>query len=211
MDISLTEERAYHYDPQFNPEVARDRVEQKKVQLMAGTMGSLFGQIKPEDIQFIGMENRLEPYWLVTISSRTVYDRSRKYTVPVSGAEVNSVSVLGQEIPVEMKDKQNSFTMDAIEHCQQSMRISRAFMGVQGVPTDPEKYNPFANPEQSIFEVVVPSYKWQLNKTLPVISRTSNPVLPVNIVFALTWNTPLLGFGEILIILLVSTFSFTPR
>jgi hypothetical protein len=144
MDISLTEERAYHYNPQFNPEVARDRVEQKKVQLMAGTVGSLFGQIKPEDIQFLGMENRLEPYWLVTISSRTVYDRARKYSVSVSGVEVNSVSILGQELPVEMKDKLNSFSLDAIEHCQQNIRITRAFMGVQGVSTDPDKYTSFA-------------------------------------------------------------------
>jgi hypothetical protein len=81
---------------------------------------------------------------LVTISSRTVYDRARRYTVPVSGAEVNSVSVLGQELPVDIKDKLSSFSMDAIEHCQQSMRISRAFLGLQGAPADPEKYNPFA-------------------------------------------------------------------
>ena len=144
MEISLTEEHAYQYNPQFNPEVARDRVEQKKVQLMAGTMGSLFGQIKPEDIQFLGMENRLEPCWLVTVSSRTIYDRARKYAVPVSGAEVLSVSILGQELPVEMKDKLSSFSLEAIEHCQQSTRISRAFLGVQGVPTDPEKYVLFA-------------------------------------------------------------------
>ena len=143
MEISLTDERAFTYNAQFNPDVARDRVEQKKVQLMAGTVGSLFGQIKPEDIRFIGMENRLEPCWLVTISSRTVYDRTRRYTVPVSGAEVQSVSILGQELPVDTKDKTSSFSMDAIEHCQQSMRISRAFMGVQGTLADPEKYNAF--------------------------------------------------------------------
>ena len=144
MEISLTEEHAYHYVPQFTPEVARDRVEQRKVHLMAGTVGSLFGQIKPEDIKFIGMENRLEPYWLVTISSRTVYDRASRYTVPVNGADVISISVLGQELPVEMKDKLTSFALDAIEHCQLSTRITRAFLGVQGVPTDPEKYLAFA-------------------------------------------------------------------
>ena len=144
MEISLAEERAYYYNAQFNPDVARDRVEQKKVQLMAGTMSSLFGQTKPEDIRFVGMENRFEPCWLVTISSRTIYDRSRKYSVPVSGLEVNSVSILGQELPVETKDKTSSFNLEAIEHCQQSIGISRAFVGMQGAPTDPEKYNPFA-------------------------------------------------------------------
>jgi hypothetical protein len=144
MEISLAEEHAYHYLPQFTPEIARDRVEQRKVQLMGGTMGTLFGHLKPEDVQFLGIENRLEPFWLVTISSRTVYDRTRSYTVPVSGAEVNSVSVMGQELPIETKNKVASFTLDAIEHCQESTRVTRAFLGVQGVPADPEKYVPFA-------------------------------------------------------------------
>jgi hypothetical protein len=144
VEISLAEEHAYHYVPQFTPEVARDRVEQRKVQLVAGTMGSLLGRLKPEDIQLLGVENRLEPFWLVTISSRTVYDRTRSYTVPIGGAEVISVSVLGQELPVETKDKHTSFALNAIEHCQESARVTRAFLGVQGEPADPAKYTPFA-------------------------------------------------------------------
>ena len=144
MEISLAEEHAYHYIPQFTLEVARDRVEQRKTQLMAGTMGSLFGHLKPEDVQFLGVENRLEPFWLVTISSRTVYDRARIYAVPVSGAEVMSVSVLGQELPVETKNKLASFALNAIENCQESARVTRAFLGVHGEPADPEKYVPFA-------------------------------------------------------------------
>ena len=144
MDISLAEEHAYHYVSQFTPEVARDRVEQRKVQLVAGTMGSLLGRLKPEDIQLLGVENRLEPFWLVTISSRTVYDRARSYAVPVSGEDVISVSVLGQELPVEGKDKHASFALNAIEHCQESARATRAFLGVKGEPADPAKYAPFA-------------------------------------------------------------------
>jgi hypothetical protein len=144
VDVSLAEEHAYHYIPQFTIEVARDRVEQRKVQLVAGTMGSLLGRLKPEDIHLLGGENRLEPFWLVTISSRTVYDRTRSYTVPVSGAEVTSVNALGQELPVEAKDKHTSFTLNAIEHCQESVRATRAFLGVKGEPADPAKYADFA-------------------------------------------------------------------
>ncbi len=144
MEISLAEEHANHYVPQFTLEVARDRVEQRKVQLMAGTMGSLLGRLKPEDIQLLGVENRLEPFWLVTISSRTVYDRTRGYTVPVAGVDVMSVSVLGQELPVDIKDKHASFALNVIEHCQENTRVTRGFLGVQGEPADPEKYASFA-------------------------------------------------------------------
>jgi hypothetical protein len=144
VEVSLAEEHAYHYIPQFTIEVARDRVEQRKVQLVAGTMGSLLGRLKTEDIHLVGGENRLEPFWLVTISSRTVYDRTRSYNVPVSGTEVTSVSVLGQELPVEAKDKQATFALNAIEHCQESARATRAFLGVKGEPADPAKYAPFA-------------------------------------------------------------------
>ncbi len=144
MEISLTEEQAYHYIPQYTVEVAHDRVEQRKVQLVAGTMGSLLGRLKPEDIQLLGVENRLEPFWLVTISSRTLYDRTRSYSVPVSGAEVITVSVLGQELPVETIDKHATFALNAIEHCQENARATRAFLGVKGEPADPAKYVSFA-------------------------------------------------------------------
>jgi hypothetical protein len=144
VEISLADEHAYHYIPQFTLEVARDRVEQRKVQIVAGTMGSLLGRLKPEEIHLIGVENRLEPFWLVTISSRTVYDRIRTYSVPVSGVEVISVSVLGQELPAEKKDKLTSFALNAIEHCQENARATRAFQGVQGEPADPAKYVPYA-------------------------------------------------------------------
>ena len=143
MEISLAEEHAYHYIPQFTLEVARDRVEQRKVQIVAGTMGSLLGRLKPEEIHLLGGENRLENFWRVTISSRTVYDRARSYNGPVSGAEVISVSVLEQELPVEKIDKLTSFTVNSIEHCQENARATRAFLGVQGEPSDPAKYSSF--------------------------------------------------------------------
>jgi hypothetical protein len=39
MDIFLAVERAFHLIPQISLEVARDRLEQKKVSLVSGTLG----------------------------------------------------------------------------------------------------------------------------------------------------------------------------
>jgi hypothetical protein len=72
MDIYLATEHAYHLIPQFSVDVARDRVEQKKVNLIAGMLGALFSRAKPEELRLVTVENRVEPFWLVGASSRTV-------------------------------------------------------------------------------------------------------------------------------------------
>jgi hypothetical protein len=145
LEISLAEEHAFHYIPQFTLEVAHDRVEQRKVQLVAGTVGSLLGlgRLKPEDIRNLGVENRLEPFWLVSVSSHTVFDRNRSYTVPVSGPEVDEVTILGQKVAVDTKEKHSTITVNAVEHCQENSRVTRSYQGVQGEPGDPQKYTAF--------------------------------------------------------------------
>ncbi len=144
MEISLVDEQAFHFIPQVSLEVAHDRVEQKKVQLVSGPLGSLFSRLKPEEVQLLGVENRLEAYWLVTVSAHTAYNRTRLYSVPVAGSEVKAVTVLEHDMPVEHKDKSSFFSLSAIEHCREDTRITRAFLGVQGEPADPAKYAAFA-------------------------------------------------------------------
>lgn len=141
MDIYLATEHAYHFIPQFNVEVARDRVEQKKVNLIAGTLGSLFSRAKPEDLQLATVENRVEPFWLLEASSRTVYDRARTFTVPASGAEVRSVTVMGTDFPVVPQPKgDNAFTVSGVEHCVQELKSRQTFDGITGAKVDLLKY-----------------------------------------------------------------------
>ena len=141
MDIYLATEHAYHFIPQFNVEVARDRVEQKKVNLIAGTLGSLFSRAKPEDLQLATVENRVEPFWLVEASSRTIYDRARTYTIPAGGAEVRSVTVIGTDFPVVHQPKgDNAFTLTGVEHCVQELKSRQTFDGITGAKADLLKY-----------------------------------------------------------------------
>ena len=141
MDIYLATEHAYHFIPQFNVEVARDRVEQKKVNLIAGTLGSLFSRAKPEDLQLATVENRVEPFWLLEASSRTVYDRARTFTIPASGAEVKSVTVMGTDFPVVPQPKgDNAFTLSGVEHCVQELKSRQTFDGITGAKVDLLKY-----------------------------------------------------------------------
>jgi hypothetical protein len=141
MDIYLATEHAYHLIPQFSVDVARDRVEQKKVSLIAGTLGALFSRAKPEELQLVSVENRVEPFWLIAASSRTAYDRAHAYTVPASGAEVKGVTVLGQDLAVTTPAKGvPSFTINGVEHCVQELKTQQTFDGITGNKTDLLKY-----------------------------------------------------------------------
>ena len=96
MEISLAEEHAYYFVPQISLEIARDRIEKKKTTLVAGMFGTLISRPNPAEIQVVSVENRLEPYWVVTVASRTTYDRQQTYTVPIKGEEVRKSRCWGK-------------------------------------------------------------------------------------------------------------------
>lgn len=142
MEISLAEEQAYYFVPQISPEVARDRIEKKKTSLVAGTFGNLISRPNPSEIQVVSVENRLEPYWVVTAASRTAYDRQQVYTVPIKGEEVREVTVLGQKLTVTSKGSP-SLTLNGIEHCVEERRITRFFDGLSGQKEDLSRFQSF--------------------------------------------------------------------
>jgi hypothetical protein len=98
MEIYVAQEQAFHFVPNFSLDIAHDRVEQKKTGLVAGSVSSLISRPNPAEIQIVATESRLEPVWMVAASTRTVYDRNRNYTVALGGREVQSVTLLGQEL-----------------------------------------------------------------------------------------------------------------
>jgi hypothetical protein len=147
MDIYLAAERAFHLIPQISLEVARDRLEQKKTSLVTGTLGALISRPKPEDIQMVSFESRLEAFWLINVLVRTVYERSQTYNIPVGGAEVHHVTALGQDLPVAANPKSGaSFSLNGVEHCIEESHHSYTFDGT-GAKLDLSKYQSFAKSE----------------------------------------------------------------
>lgn len=148
MDIILAAEHTYYFPPQLALEAARDQVEQKKTSLVAGMVGALLTRPRPEEVRLTAIENRLEPFWLVTLFTRTAYDRHRTYIVPVSGPEVQRVTVLGQEVTVEAQAKgAPSFSLAGVEHCVEEQRVSYTFDGLSGQKANLSKYLSFAKTE----------------------------------------------------------------
>ncbi len=152
MDISLAEEQAFYFIPRFSPEVAQDRVEQKKIALIAGAVGSLLSRPKPGDIGCVSVENRLQPFWLVKISTMTRYDRNKTYSINTSGPEVKSIDVLGHEVaPVASGKGPGFFTLNAVEHCRDEQHGSYTFDGLTGSKADLSKYQAF--PKNTILDI----------------------------------------------------------
>ena len=155
MEISLAEERAYYFVPQISLEVAHDRVEKKKNSLVAGTFGTLISRPNPAEIRVVSVENRLEPSWLVSAASRTVYDRQQVYTIPIKGEEVREVTVLGQKLKISSKGSP-FFTLNGIEHCVEENRLSRYFDGLSGQKADLSKLQSFTKTEITDLENFAP-------------------------------------------------------
>lgn len=155
MEISLAEERAYYFVPQISLEVAQDRVEKKKTALVAGMFGTLISRPNPAEIRVVSVENRLEPYWTVSASSRTAYDRQQVYTIPIKGQEVKEVTVLGQKLKISSKGSP-SFTLNGIEHCVEENQITRFFDGLTGQKADLSKLQAFTKTEINDLENFAP-------------------------------------------------------
>ena len=183
MDIYLAEESAYHHIPQVTLEVALDRLEQKKVQLVSGTLGALFSRAKPEDIQLVTIENRLEAYWQISVHLHTVYERNKTYSIPLSGAEIDHVALLGQDLPVTTGPKGGTcLSLNGVEHCVEDARHNFTFDGA-GVEMDMSKYNSFPKTEVIDFEnfapegvLVIPPKALASTVVRSILSKVIKPV-----------------------------------
>src|SRR5258708_35797222 len=141
MEISLPEERAFQINPKVRMEVARVRVDDKRTSLVAGTVGALLSRPKPDEIRIVSVENRLEPFWVVTIRTHTVFDRNRSFTFSTAGPEVKSVTLLEQEVPTQAQLKgPATITLPGVEHCLEETEVTRHFDGITGAKGDFSRY-----------------------------------------------------------------------
>lgn len=155
MEISLAEEHAYYFNPQISLDEARDRIERKKTSLVAGMFGNLISRPNPAEIQVVSVENRLQPYWAVSATSRTAYDRQEVYTVPIKSDEAKEVTVLGQRLKLSAKSNP-SFTLNATEHCLTEQEITRYYDGLSGQKADLSRYQKFTKTEITDLEQFAP-------------------------------------------------------
>jgi hypothetical protein len=134
MEIEHADQHVYELDQRLTVEEIRQRAMDRRTGAFGSGLGNLLQRPKPDDIELIASQRRLEPFWHVACQARYVYERSRDYTVPASGPEVRQVTVLGQQYAVDSAGGRGSFTLPTLEHCRDEFNSELYLDGVSGAP-----------------------------------------------------------------------------
>ena len=71
---------------------------------------------------------RYVPFWHIVVMYKSVYQRERQYRMAPKGPEVRTVTILGQEFPVEA----GQVTLAGMEHCEDEGRTEVWVDGLTG-------------------------------------------------------------------------------
>lgn len=132
MEIQLAEQRIFALTEKLTAEQARARAMDRRTSVFGGGLGSLLQRPKSEEVDLLATQKRFEPFWHAVCSLRQVYDRTRKFSVPVTGPEVQSITLHEVDYPVTSR----SFTLTAVEHCRDEDRQQIFLDGQSGEKLD---------------------------------------------------------------------------
>src|SRR5512139_2557022 len=108
MELRLPTPHAFVVNPTLQRDVAQQLAVDKRISIVAGGLSGLFSRPKPEEVDLSYAEFRYEAFWHIVARVRYVFERHKTYTVPVAGAEVRKVTVLGQEFEVAAPQPQQA-------------------------------------------------------------------------------------------------------
>jgi hypothetical protein len=131
VEIELAEQHVYALDERLTVDEIRQRAMDKRTAAFSSGIGGLLQRPKPEDIELVASQRRLEPFWHVACQARYVYDRSRTYSVPISGPEVRELTIHGQDHSVSG----GTFSLPAMEHCLDEFSSALFVDGMTGAPS----------------------------------------------------------------------------
>jgi len=139
MDLRLPVPHAYILNPTLTRDDAQQQAVDKRLSIVAGGLSGLFSRPKPEEVDLAYAEFRYEAFWHVVTTVRYVFERNKTFTVPVTGAEVRKVTVLGQEFEVAAPQPQQpqqssptAFFQQIGQQIGMAGNVTRTF-GVPGV------------------------------------------------------------------------------
>ena len=122
MDIHLGTERIFVLRERDGGDQLRQQAMDHRTHAFGSGLGSLLQRPKPEDIELVAVQRRLEPFWHVSGRAQYVYERTRDYPVVASGAEVREVTILGTTYSVAGGGPgPGTFAVPALEHCREEI------------------------------------------------------------------------------------------
>jgi len=132
MEIQLAEPKIFALNEKITVEKARMRAMDKRTTLFTSGVNVLIQRVKPEEVELLAMQKRWEPFWNVVCATHLVYDRTRKFNMPVTGPEVQSLTLQETDYPVVNR----SIALTVVEHCREENRQQMFFDGVTGETQD---------------------------------------------------------------------------
>ena len=84
MDIQLGSERIFALEDRLGADEVRQRAMDCRSHAFGSGIGSLLQRPKADDIELVGSQRRLEPFWHVACRATYVYERTRDYAVKAS-------------------------------------------------------------------------------------------------------------------------------
>jgi hypothetical protein len=134
MEIELADQHIYVLGDRLSEDEIRQRALDKRTGAFAGGIGGFLQRPKPDEVELIATQRRLEPFWHVAAHARYVYDRTHEYTVATSGPEVREITIHGQSHPVTPVGGRASFVLATTEHCRDEFTAGLFLDGVSGSP-----------------------------------------------------------------------------
>ena len=128
MELRLPQTHVYALNPSIDFESAKQQALDKRVGVVAGGLGGLLSRPKPDDVELVYNEVRLESFWHISCTVRYVFERSRTFSVPITSVEVRSVTLLGQdfEVAVQQQPQQPSGQPALFQQISQQIGLSGA-------------------------------------------------------------------------------------
>jgi hypothetical protein len=134
MDIQLGEPRIVVLEERLTFPEIETRAMDRRVHAFGGGIGSLLQRVRPEEIELVTSQRRLDPFWHVACRAHWVYERTREYAVPASGVEVQAVTFRGERHEIAESGKGRVFRLSALEHCRDESTQSAFIDGLTGEP-----------------------------------------------------------------------------
>jgi hypothetical protein len=158
MEIALADQHIFVLDDRLSPDDIRQRAMDRRTGAFGSGLGNLLQRPKADDIDLVNTQRQLEPFWHVGGRALYVYDRSRDYTVPASGAEVREVTVQGQSYPVKAAAGRGAFVIPTTEHCRDEFREEMYLDGVAGAPVT-DAASVVGGPRQEVTDLATAAQK----------------------------------------------------
>lgn len=132
MDLHVADQRIFALAEKLTADQARLRAMDRRTNVFVGGITTLLQRPRSEEVELLATQRRLEPFWHAVCAVRQVYDRTRKFSVPVSGPEVQAVTLQGGDYPIANR----AFTVEAVEHCREEDRQQLFLDGLSGDKLD---------------------------------------------------------------------------